>query len=415
MFGRLFHRRKASGSANPWDLGRRLLAFSKKDFLTVGNSCEGLLIMGATGSGKTSASGQAIALSFLNAGYGGIVFAAKGDEVRTWEHYCRVTGRSSDLIIFNPENPARFNVTDFEAKRKGRGAGLSVNLVQLLSTIADITNPASGGHGGQNDGQFWEDSKKQLLRNLIDLVLLAKGGIAMSDLHEVLSSAPRSIEESESASWQQRSYCYRCLKEAFQRPKSRIQERDFGVLDRYWMGTFPALADRTRSVIVSSYSAMKQAAGGEGDDGLDPALEDAFRQRQDPFEVWPAGIPRVVVEAAPLLYQGKQAGEEGQDDHHAHEPKQACVIVVRVAHRPAEHQSHRATGTRADGPAAEGAKVMKQKLDRVGGKQAAGQQPILRRALGAVLTLLLNHRSVLSCSCRADAAADHFCEKVQNR
>jgi hypothetical protein len=47
---------------------------------TVGDACEGVLIMGATGSGKTSGSGAHLAHAYLRAGFGGMVLCAKPDE-----------------------------------------------------------------------------------------------------------------------------------------------------------------------------------------------------------------------------------------------------------------------------------------------------------------------------------------------
>jgi hypothetical protein len=254
---RAFGRQSESADrAAPWDLSKRLFSYSKKDHLTLGRACEGILIMGATGSGKSSASGRTIALSYLRAGFGGLILCAKSDEVRVWEQYCRETGRSDDLLIFSPEKPWRFNFFGFEIQRKGRGAGLTENLRKLLNTIANITKQDAAKGGGQEDGPFWEDSKDQLLRNAIDLVILAKGRISVGDLYLVLSSAPKSIEQSKSAEWQRDSFCYQCLREAYHRPKAPMKPEHFQILDEYWMGSFPELAEKTRSIIASTFTAM---------------------------------------------------------------------------------------------------------------------------------------------------------------
>jgi type IV secretory pathway TraG/TraD family ATPase VirD4 len=252
-FGR---RSELVDSAEPWSLSKRLFSFSKKDHLTIGRACEGLLIMGTTGAGKSSASGRTIALSYLRSGFGGLVLTAKADETRVWQQYCRETGRLDDLIIFSPEQPWRFNFLDFELQRKGRGAGLTDNIRHLLSTIADITKQDAAKGGGQSDGQYWEDSKDQLLRNLIDLIILAKGRITVRDLYGVLSSSPKSIEQSRSAEWQKNSYCYQCLREAYLNPKARMKPELFQVLDEYWMGFFAELADKTRGIVASTFTAM---------------------------------------------------------------------------------------------------------------------------------------------------------------
>jgi type IV secretory pathway TraG/TraD family ATPase VirD4 len=249
-------KRKLSEADWPWGLSTPLFSFDKHDYLTIGGAVNGILIVGATGSGKSSGSGKTIAQSFLKAGFGGLVLCAKSDEARAWEQYCREAGRSDDLIIFSPEQPWRFNFLDFELQRKGRGAGLMENLRKLLTTVADITKPDSGDGGGQQDGRYWEDSKNQLLRNLMDLIIFAKGRITISDLYEVLASAPTSIEQTRSAEWQRDSFCYHCLSEAHKRPKTDEQEKDFRVVAKYWFYAFPALAEKTRGIVASTYTSM---------------------------------------------------------------------------------------------------------------------------------------------------------------
>lgn len=86
-----------------------LLNFNDRDLWTVKDAFEGTQIFGATGSGKTSGSGQQIALSMLKSGFGGLVLSAKRDERDLWQRYVKAAGRDEDLIIFGPEHPWRFN------------------------------------------------------------------------------------------------------------------------------------------------------------------------------------------------------------------------------------------------------------------------------------------------------------------
>src|SRR5437762_1717394 len=80
------------------DLCEPLVNFTSSDPWRQQDAVEGTIIFGATGSGKTSGSGETIAKSLLNAGCGGLVLSAKIDEAKLWERYCRETGR--ELIIF---------------------------------------------------------------------------------------------------------------------------------------------------------------------------------------------------------------------------------------------------------------------------------------------------------------------------
>ncbi len=115
----------------------------------------GILIQGATGSGKSSGSGKLFAESYLNAGFGGLVLCAKADERRLWEEYCRSTGRLRDLVVFGPEQQFRFNFIDHELNREGSGAGLTENIINLFSTVLEIAERGQGGSGKEGE-EYWK-------------------------------------------------------------------------------------------------------------------------------------------------------------------------------------------------------------------------------------------------------------------
>jgi hypothetical protein len=259
MFKGLF-RRSAPASAkpsDPWSLSTPLFRLSKQDVITIGNAVEGILVTGASGSGKSSGSGKYIALSFLRAGFGGIVLCAKPDERATWERYCREAGRSDDLIIFSPSQPWRYNFIDHELNRAGEGAGLTENILNLFSTVTEMIERGSGqGGGGRQDEAYWRRSNRQLCRNLIDLLVFAKGTISIPELYRLAVSAPTSMDQVRSEEWKKRSFCFHCLAEADKRPKTPRQTNDFGIVADYFLLEFPGLSEKTRSVVMSTFTSM---------------------------------------------------------------------------------------------------------------------------------------------------------------
>lgn len=254
---RFLRRKRDVAKAPPWGLDEVLLHLSGQgvDPWTIGDACEGTLALGATGSGKTSGSGRMLALSFLASGFGGLVLTAKKDEGALWESYCRAAGREGDLVVFAPDRPPRFNFLDHELNRKGDGAGLTENLVNLFSTVLEVAE-RQGGRGGREDEGYWRRASRQLTRNLVDLLILARGTLSIPDLYRLVVSAPTSPAEAASAEWKARSFCYQCLEQADARPKTDRQKADYEIVADYLLLEYPALSEKTRSVIVSTFTSM---------------------------------------------------------------------------------------------------------------------------------------------------------------
>ncbi|MBK9118165.1 MAG: hypothetical protein IPM18_00975 [Phycisphaerales bacterium] len=237
-------------------LNAPLLRWASGTIWTVRDALEGTLALGATGSGKSSGSGRFIAQAMLRAGFGGLVLTAKPDERSVWERYCHETGRSDDLIVFGPDTPHRFNFLDHEATRQGSGAGLTENIVSLLATVLEVAERNSAGGSGRDDEGYWKRANRQLCRNIVDLLLLAKGRVTVPDMYRVVVSAPTSADQLASDEWKEQSACFRWLSEADARHKTLRERSDFGIVADYWLLEFPGLSDKTRSVIVSTFTSM---------------------------------------------------------------------------------------------------------------------------------------------------------------
>lgn len=60
-----------------WSLEEPLLQFPDKSVFTIAQACSGILILGNTGSGKTSGSSRMLALRYLQAQMGALVLTVK--------------------------------------------------------------------------------------------------------------------------------------------------------------------------------------------------------------------------------------------------------------------------------------------------------------------------------------------------
>lgn len=230
-----------------WPLELPLMDFGAGDVWTLDHATQGVQIFGAIGSGKTSGSGATLARMFLAAGFGGLVLCAKPEERRLWERYAAETGRAAHLVIMSPDHPWRFNFLDYELKRRGRGGGLTENLVNLLASVMELVE---GKQSMASSVDFWERSGKELLRNAIDIISLSGQSLTLDLLRRFITSAPQTAAQADDPAWDQHSFCAQLMREAAGNVHTPRQAHDFEVSANYWHKQYPVLGDRTRSSVV---------------------------------------------------------------------------------------------------------------------------------------------------------------------
>ncbi len=88
-----------------------------------------------------------------------------------------------------------------------------------------------------------------MLFNSIEVVKLATGNVSAPDLHRFLNGAAVTPQEISSEAFLG-SFHNQCLKAAWNKPKSPLEQHDFELAMAYFLGELPAMADRTRSSIM---------------------------------------------------------------------------------------------------------------------------------------------------------------------
>lgn len=249
-------------AADPYALETPLLYLAPGDAWTIADACTGTQIFGGTGSGKTSGSGAALAKAFLRAGFGGLVLCAKPGERELFEEYAKTTGREKHLVVFSPEQPYRFNFLDYELRRDGKGGGQTENLVNLFSHITEIVEGKVELNGGD---AFWPRAMRELLRNAIDLLAMAKGKITLEEICQLIATAPQSLQDTKVkdengeltlGGWWDESFCAQCFKELEGKEITARQMHDLTIASNYWLKTYPTLSDRTKSGIVATFTGV---------------------------------------------------------------------------------------------------------------------------------------------------------------
>jgi type IV secretory pathway TraG/TraD family ATPase VirD4 len=94
------------------------------------------------------------------------------------------------------------------------------------------------------------------MMNATDLLIMARGRLSVTDLYRLVTSAATSQEQWKSDEWRKSSFCFQCLREADAKPKTPVQEADFGLVADYFAIEWVNLSDRTRSNILTMFTSM---------------------------------------------------------------------------------------------------------------------------------------------------------------
>lgn len=266
-----------------FDLDQPLLEFDSKEGRgrwTIRHAVEGVQIFGGIGSGKTSGSGRMLALKYLQAGFGGLVLTVKPTEKQDWEEYCRLAGRSEDLIVLEPSGWHRFNFLEFESGAGG-SAAMTDNIVAVLKTVIRAGEDKSGG---KSDDPFWESALDMLLFNVIDLCRLAHGSVSVERMYDIVQTIPRDREAFDAGKKTTDNAFFNALRRAEKRvndsydvwyyelteekrnelddPDDRVAAAEevlpdyrlMNLVTQFFADTFVNLNERTRSIIDFSFS-----------------------------------------------------------------------------------------------------------------------------------------------------------------
>ena len=262
-----------------------LLLLSASDPWRIRDAFEGTQIFGATGSGKTTGSGQAIARAFLRAGFGGLVLCAKPDERERWQRYAAECGRERSVIVFDGSGTRRLNFLHYEMARQESGQAVIFNLVHLLLHVLDVAEGRKTGDSREEP--FWRNATGELLSHGLDMLWTAHGTITLDALFELIHSRPTSPAQKDDPKWQASSYWHETMQKCRPAPAHPIAPEDLRTIERYWTGVLAQADQRTPGNIVATLSAR-----------LNPLLKGPLRQL---FSTTTNVVPEMTHEGAILV------------------------------------------------------------------------------------------------------------------
>jgi len=297
--------------------GKRLHKVSHRD------AFEGTIILGATGTGKSTGVGLQYASGLIADYYSGFVVAVKGDDIDAWANFNPARGKlgyvasrgrtPDDVIVIGPRfeeydslglsYPAgghRLNVLNAEFAYHERHDPLSAtsNIAYLCCTA---TQAADESHASSEP--FWAKAEHQMCLNAVDLAICATGGVSLANLAAIIRSAPRSRSEAWSATWRATSEFWNAymLPAIARTPPGHVRHRCLEQAANYWLVERPELAEKTRSVIDTGFMSK-----------VTPLLRGSLRSilagdRPDTFDVGESHRGKIIIADLPVKTLGEPA------------------------------------------------------------------------------------------------------------
>lgn len=188
-----------------------LLYLSPNDEWDVRTALTHLLVLGTTGSGKSSGTLAHAIKAMLGAGFGALFCLAKPEDAEAIIGYCQQTGRIGTLLNWDGTNGG-YNFIAHELSRSGN----INNVIDVLMSVLDMIR-SSGASPGKAGDQFWSESVQQMLRATIPVIYAATGTVRIADILAFIRSAPAMPDQMRDAEWQRQSAFFRIFYQANQR------------------------------------------------------------------------------------------------------------------------------------------------------------------------------------------------------
>ncbi|HTU92797.1 MAG TPA: hypothetical protein VMF69_22135, partial [Gemmataceae bacterium] len=224
-------------------LSQAVYWWSRYDPLRVVDLLRSLIIIGASGSGKTSGSGFQLAKAMVGMGrkIALCILSSKPEDRGFW---VKVFGRRrKDLLIFGPTSPLRFNLIDFLQQS---GADTR-EITQAIMTVGEIVRQNGGGRDNE---PFWRQQYERMIFCAVEVLRLALGRVTAPDVQKFISDAAQTPDMMREEIWQ-KGYHNRCLEAAYNNPKTALDRHNFELALDYYHNQFPTMSDRTRSSILA--------------------------------------------------------------------------------------------------------------------------------------------------------------------
>ncbi|MEO1162855.1 MAG: type IV secretory system conjugative DNA transfer family protein [Chloroflexota bacterium] len=220
-----------------------ILPLTNRDQLTWQDGFTGILVLGASGSGKTSSSMASLLRNMAQDGAGGLIACIKADEAEHITRHLRAVGREQDILRITSDGKYRFNLLE-QLLQDGQPLDQVDETVAFLSRLQIMLT----GKTSHTD-DFWQTNSNILIQHSLQLMILSHCPISFTHLHQIIAAAPTSAAQIDNRYWQQQSLFWKLLTSAHQQLSNTQERQAFADMKDYFCSTYANMGDKTRSSI----------------------------------------------------------------------------------------------------------------------------------------------------------------------
>ncbi len=241
----------AGTQSQTWPLDQPMVQITASDVLSIRDLCEGVFVIGNTGSGKSSTTGTMIPMAALRDGWGIVAYTTKPEDAAFWRKLCHQAGRLDHLLIVRPDGRSHFNLMRYEMERTTAGAGNTVVLANLLSEVCregkQLATPSEAS-------EYFQSLSELCLCSAIDVLRLGKVPLDFDAINRLVDSAPMQRTDLDDPKWQS-GFCFQTILKAEANATTESERRTCHLATEYFLGTLPNMNDRTRGDVISTIQA----------------------------------------------------------------------------------------------------------------------------------------------------------------
>lgn len=214
--------------------------------------CSHVLLMGGSGSGKTSVLKIMLVDIFRRGGdrIGALFAAVKADDWEMVQRVARLAGVSNRLVRLS-KSTFTYNFLSWELNRKPGGSPQSAS--KLLDELNRLANKSTGS----GDDAFWQNLFSKMSLFAITIAWLSKREqVNVEHVYKLIMSSPGTLDQVGSAKFQASSFCFQLLREAEASIRDDHERRLYTQAATFFTMEITQIGDRARGATLSQVSAV---------------------------------------------------------------------------------------------------------------------------------------------------------------